>query len=118
MRSVQFYTRANGQVPVQEFLDSLPAKTARKVTWTLELVERLERVPSEYLKKLSDTDDIWEVRVQTSGLAIRLLGFFDTGKFVILTNGFSKKSEKTPVQEITLAEERKNDYFRRKELHP
>ncbi|MEI6651455.1 MAG: type II toxin-antitoxin system RelE/ParE family toxin [Chlorobiaceae bacterium] len=49
-----------------------------------------------------------------SNNAFRLLGFLDKGRFVILTNGFSKKSQKTPHQEIALAEQRKKEYQERK----
>lgn len=115
MRNVQFYQTTSGAEPIRLFFDTLPAKVVQKVLWTLELVEKLERVPSEYMKKLSGTDDIWEVRINTGGLAVRLLGFFDGGSFVILTNGFSKKSDKIPQDEIGLAEKRKQEYFQRKE---
>jgi phage-related protein len=37
------------------------------------------------------------------------------GKFVILCHAFAKKSQEVPLKEINLAEERKRDYFRRKE---
>ena len=113
MREVLFYHLESGKCPIQEFLDSLNAKTAKRVTWVLSLIEELERVPSQYFKKLEGTE-IWEVRVQSGGTAIRLLGFWDTGKFVILCNGFAKKSQKTPANEIRTAEQRKADYFRRK----
>ncbi len=68
----------------------------------------------EYFKKLQNTDGIWEVRVQFGNNAFRLLGFIDNGKFVIMTNGFSKKTRKTPQQEIALAEQRKKEYQERK----
>jgi phage-related protein len=42
-----------------------------------------------------------------------LLGFFQEGNFVILTNGFVKKSQNTPPGEIELAEKRKKDFIRR-----
>ena len=61
-----------------------------------------------------NTDDIWEVRVISSSNIFRLLGFFDEDNLVILTNGFIKKTQKTPKKEIKLAEERKNDYLKRK----
>jgi phage-related protein len=32
---------------------------------------------------------------------------------IVLTNGFTKKSQKTPAKEIKLAEKRKKDYFKR-----
>jgi len=74
----------------------------------------LERVPSEYFKKLRDTDDIWEARVRYAGSVYRLLGFFEQDNLIILVSGFSKKSQKTPKQEIALAERRKREYFDRK----
>ena len=63
-----------------------------------------------------NTDDIWEVRIQTGVDAIRLLGFLDRNTFVVLTNGFFKKQQKTPSQEIRLAERRKHEYLLRKEM--
>jgi len=43
-----------------------------------------------------------------------LLGFFDNTKLIILTNGFAKKSQKVLKSQIVLAEQRKQDYYRRK----
>jgi len=63
---------------------------------------------------LANTDDIWEVRVISSSNIFRLLGFFDEENLVILTNGFVKKTRKTPAREIKLAEKRKNNYLKRR----
>ena len=113
VRRVVFYRDESGDSPVERFLDSLNAKDARKVTWVLKLIEDVEIVPVIYFKKLSSTKDIWEVRVQSSGNAYRLLCFLHRGSMVVLTNGFSKKSQKTPSNEIKLAEKRKNIWMRR-----
>jgi len=114
MRTVNFYRTASGHCPVEEFLDSLSGKQAQKVVWVLRLLEELELVPAQYLKKLVNTADIWEVRIQFGSNTFRLLGFFDGSTLLILTNGFAKKSQKTPRQEIELATRRKNDYLVRK----
>jgi len=114
MRTVNFYRTESGKSPVGDFLDSLSGKQAQKVIWVLRLVEELDVVPRQYLKKLVNTDDIWEVRVQFGGNIFRLLGFFDGATLMILTNGFAKKSQKTPRQEIELATRRKNEYLSRK----
>lgn len=114
MRTVNFYRSESGNSPVEDFLDSLSGKQAQKMVWVLRLIEELEVVPSQYLKKLVNTDDIWEVRVQFGGNIFRLLGFFDGTTLLILTNGFAKKSQKTPRQEIEVATQRKNDYLLRK----
>ena len=114
MREIKFYTTQSGKSPVVEFLDSLNSKQAKKVTWVLNLIESTPRVPKDYFKKLTGTSGIWEVRIQSGSNIFRLLGFLDNGKFVVLTNGFIKKSQKTPRNEIEIAEQRKTDYLHRK----
>ena len=114
MRDVNFYRTASGKCPVEDFLDALPNKQAQKVTWVLRLIEDLDIVPRQYLKKLVNTQDIWEVRVQSGRNTFRLLGFFDGPQFLILTNGFATKRQKTPKQEINLATRRKQDYLSRR----
>lgn len=74
----------------------------------------MDKVPKQYLKKLVNTNHIWEVRGRIGKDAIRLLGFIDEGVFVVLTNGFMKKSQKTPKVEIELAQKRRKDYMERK----
>ncbi len=113
MRTVNFYRLPNGNSPVEEFLDSLIGKQAQKVLWVLQLIEELEVIPRQYFKKLVDGEGIWEVRIQFGNDIFRLLGFFDSGTFLILTNGFAKKTPKTPRQEIALAVRRKEDYLLR-----
>lgn len=58
---------------------------------------------------------IREVCSSHGGNAVRLLGFMHEGNLVVLTNGFSRKSQKTPAQEIALAEQRKKAYEKRQE---
>ena len=114
MREIRFYRTADGRCPVEEFLDSLGPKQAQKVLWVLRVVGELPRVPDQYLKKLVGTDGLWEVRADFGGDAFRLLGFFDEGLLVILTNGFAKKTRKTPSREIGLAIARRADHLERK----
>ena len=99
---------------MEEFLDSLNAKQVQKVLWVLRAVQELPRVPQQYFKKLEARDDLWEVRAEFSGDAFRLLGFWDAGRLIILTNGFAKKTQKTPERELAMAEQRKRDYLSRK----
>ena len=97
-----------------EFLDSLAGKQAQKVLWVLQLIEELEVIPRQYFKKLADSEGIWEVRIQSGNDVFRLLGFFDGGTLLILTNGFARKTQKTPSQEIALAVRRKEEYLARR----
>jgi len=113
MKKIKFYRTQSGKSPVEEFLDTLKPKHAKKVTWTLRLIEDMDQVPVQYFKKLKNTDDIWEVRARIGSHSFRLLGFITGNEFVVLTNGFKKKSQKTPKQEIELAEQQKADYLAR-----
>lgn len=115
MREVDFYRTASGHCPVEKFLDSLTARQGTKVTWTLRLIEELEFVPKQYFKKLVSTDDIWEVRVNVGRDTFRLLSFFDGPQLVVLTHAFAKQTRKIPRSDIRIAEQRKQDYFRRKQ---
>lgn len=114
MREVNFYRTQTGDCPVKEFLDSLSGKQAQKIVWVLGLFEELEIVPGQHFKKLVNTDSIWEVRVNLGNNTFRLLGFL-SGEQLILTNGFAKKTQKTPSSEIALAAQRKQDYFNQDE---
>ncbi len=111
VREVRFYRTPSGHCPVEKFLDSLSGKAAQKVVWALRLVEEVDMVPGQYLKKLRDTDELWEVRAQYGGSAFRLLGFFDGPRILILTNGVAKKTDKIPRREIELAENRRRDHL-------
>lgn len=113
MRTVNFYKDASGHMPVEEFLDGLSAEQAKKMVWVLQLIEKLPTLPSQYFKKLTNTDDIWEVRAISSGNIFRILGFFNGSTNFIATNGFQKKTQKTPQKEIKRAEKSKLDYEKR-----
>ncbi len=113
MKKIIFYRTEKGNSPVEEFLESLTDKQAQKVAWTLRVIRDLDLVPQEYFKKLKPTQ-IWEVRVQVGNNIFRILGFIDGKELIVLTNGFQKKTQKTPKKEIELAEKRMKDYLRRK----
>ena len=113
-REIIFYCFESGKCPVEEFLDSLTEKQFEKVAFVFDLIEELDIIPREYLKKLEGTQDLWEVRVQSGRDIFRFLGFLDEGTFVILAHAFAKKTQKIPKREIDLIERRKRDYFVRK----
>ncbi len=113
VKRIVFYKTGSGKCPVQEHLDTLSDKQVTKIAWVLKLVRETDPVPTNYFKKLVNTNDIWEVRVDVGRDTFRLLGFLKGRDWVILTNSFQKKKQKTPSQEIKLAERRKKDYISR-----
>ena len=80
----------------------------------LSLFEDLDVMPRSYFKKLVDTGDIWECRIQFASNAYRIFYFFEGNAVVVLTHGIVKKTEKTPHQEIKRAEAYRRDYLRRR----
>lgn len=90
-------------------LQNLKVKT--KISWTLDVISQLERVPETYLKHLENTDGLYEVRVQSGNDIFRIFCFFDKGNLVVLANGFVKKTQKTPKREIEKAIKIKEEYF-------
>ena len=73
-------------------------------------IEEVERVPETYLKHFENTDGLYEIRVQLASDIFRIFCFFDQGQLVVLANGFQKKTQKIPKQEIDKALKIKKEY--------
>lgn len=97
--------------PAKDFLDDLDEKSREKVLFNI--WKSKETNDPKLFKKL--TEEIWEFRTIYKGRQIRLLAFWDktikTGRLVIATHGFQKKSQKTPKKEIERALQLRNQYF-------
>ena len=92
---ILFYDLPDGSEPVKEFLDSLDVKMRAKMLWTIQLLEvNGIELREPYSKALED--GIFELRAKVGSDISRVLYFFVVGHKVILTNGFIKKSTKTP----------------------
>ena len=94
-----------------DFLKNQPLKVQNKVFKVIEAIETLERVPSNYLKMLSGTDALYEARIQLGSNIWRVFCFFDDDRLVVLLNGFAKKTQKTPQNEIEKALKLMQKYF-------
>ena len=69
------------------------------------------RLREPYSKPLDD--GIFELRAKIGSDISRVMYFFYFGGRIILTNGFVKKTQKTPKVEMELAKKYKADYERR-----
>ncbi len=72
----------------------------------------LRELYSKYLE-----DGIFEIRVKVGNNISRVLYFFYFEKRIVITNGFIKKTQKTPKQEIKLAKTYRNHFLERMEHH-
>ena len=109
---VIFYEKENGDCPVEEFITSLDAKMRAKMIGLLELLEEKGNQLREPYSKPID-DGIFEIRCKVGNNITRVLYFFYFEGKIILTNGFVKKTQKTPPEEIKLAKECRADYEER-----
>ena len=105
IRTVIFYKEY-----FKEFFAEQREKVQDKITWTLDLIEEMERVPETYLKHIEETDVLYEVRIKQGSDIFRIFSFFDKGKLIVLANGFQKKTQKTPKKEIEKALKIKKEY--------
>lgn len=94
----------------QKFFEKQRDKVKDKITWTFTLIEELPIVPEKYLKHVENTKGLFEIRVQQGSNLFRIFCFFDQGQLVVLANGFKKKTQKTPKQEIEAALKIKEEY--------
>ena len=109
-----FYDKPDGTEPVKEFLDSLDVKMRAKMIRTIVMLQKNGyELREPYSKMLND--GILELRAKVGSDISRVLYFFIVGKKVVLTNGFIKKTQKTPKREIKKAEKLMNDYIERGE---
>ncbi len=79
--------------------------------FVFKILRTVERVPKKFLEHMSGTDGLFEVRVEVGSDIFRIFCCFDQENLVILFNGFQKKTQKTPKQEIDKAEKLKREYF-------
>ena len=107
---VKFFTENNGDKPLATFIKSLDVKLRAKVIVNLQLLEEYGNNAREPLSKHLK-DGIYELRTKNGNVIVRILYFFDRQRIIIATNGFIKKTRKTPRSEIELAIKRRNIYF-------
>ena len=106
------YERENGSIPFMEFLDCLSPKMKAKILRDLDLLEDKGNTLREpYSKHLED--GIFELRTKLASDITRSLYFFYDGSRIVITHGFVKKQEKTPLAEILRAKEYRADWLRR-----
>ena len=89
-------------------------KAQKKILWTLEIVETLDRIPEIYFKHLENTDGLYEIRAQVGNNIYRIFCFFDSNNLVVVGHGFQKKTQKTPKKEIEKAIKIMEEYYNEK----
>lgn len=111
---VEYFKKADGSQPAEAFMLGQETKMQAKLFRGLELLEsRGNELREPYSSHL--VDEFYELRAMQSNDICRIRYFFVIGRKIILTHGFTKKTQKTPLSEIKLAKKYQNEYFGRKE---
>jgi len=95
----------------QEFYFDADDKLKEKIGYVFRLIQTVDKVPEKFLKHLEGKNGLYEIRIEVGNNIYRIFCCFDKGNLIVLFNAFQKKSQKTPTQEIALAEKLKTEYF-------
>jgi phage-related protein len=113
VREIIFYETDFGGKPVEGFMSELEPAARAKVVRTLEMLRMMPVVPGKFWLKMSGSQNLWEIRAEYAGNIFRILATTAKGNRVILLHGFQKKSQKTPRQDMKIAQQRQKRYFER-----
>ncbi len=106
---VVFYHREDGFCPVSAFIESLDVKMRAKVYRNIKILKQFGPNLKEPLSKYL-SNGLFELRTTYSSNTTRIMYYFQFSNLIVLTNGFVKKTQKTPKKEIDLALKYKKDY--------
>lgn len=110
MWNIEYYEFASGKRPVEEFIDSLDAKSQARIARTLDLLEEFGiNLGMPYARHLER--QLWELRVRHGRNRHRIIYFLHTGQTFILLHGFTKKTGPVPRGDMEIAEKRRGDYL-------
>ena len=97
-----------------DFYNLQRPRVRNKILKTIKLIEDLRIVPDKFLKHITGTIGLYEIRVKVGSDIFRVFCFFDSDNLIILINGFQKKTQKTPDSEIRKALQLKSEYEKEK----
>lgn len=89
-------------------------KVQEKIEYVFKIIRTVQNVPRKFLDHMTGTDGLYEIRIELESNIYRIFCCFDKGNLVVLFNGFQKKTQKTPKQEIEMALKLKDEYFNSK----
>jgi phage-related protein len=95
-----------------DFFKNLKPEVKKKFNWTLQLIAVIEHVSEKHFKHIKNSPGLFEIRVEIGSNIYRVFSFFEEGNLIIQVNGFQKKTQKTPKEEIQLAEKLKKTILR------
>ena len=99
----------------KEFKKTLTRTTLIKMYQIFLYIMTLEKIPEQYFKAITSVKGLFEIRIEEGGNIYRIFCCMDKGNIVVLFNGFQKKTQKTPANEIEKAARLMEEYLKEKE---
>ncbi len=90
-------------------MDTLNVAEKKKIHYILDLLATEDKISTKFVKHIRD--GVYEIRAMCDGNIYRIFFIFDDGKIIVLFNGFQKKTQKTPENEIQKALRIKAEYY-------
>ena len=100
---IEFFSTPDGSCPVLDFLSSLTKEERAKIRNHLRLLKEFGiQLGMPQARPLKGHKPLWELRPMPN----RLIYVAVSGRRFVIVHGFKKKSQKTPLKEIKIAEKR------------
>lgn len=90
-------------------MSELGEQERKKINHGLLLLREFDRVPVKFVKYVRE--GLYELRAEAHSGIYRVFFIFDEGNIIVLFNGFQKKTQKTPENEIQKALKIKEAYY-------
>ena len=95
----------------KDFKRTLPRDVLQKIYQVFVLIMTEEEIPAKFFRSIESVAGLYEIRVEVHSNIYRIFCCFDEGQLVILFNGFQKKTQKTPTEQIAMAKRIMSEYF-------
>ena len=102
----RFFETDKGNTPVREWLLSLDPTDCKAIGDDIRTAEFGWPIGMPLCRPLKGYKGLWEIRTNLSNGRIARVFFCAHGGAMVLLHGFIKKSKKTPVQDLNLADKR------------
>ncbi|WP_326527601.1 type II toxin-antitoxin system RelE/ParE family toxin [Dokdonella sp.] len=96
-----------------EFFEKQEEKVKEKIDFGLYLLQYVKQIPSKHIGSTQEKN-LFYLRIKQGSNIFRIFFCYDSGKVVVIMNGFAKKSQKIPANEIGQAIKIKKEYFNEK----
>jgi phage-related protein len=110
MFDIRFFTTLSGREPVRDFIHGEDRQARDKI---FEVISYLRlygfHLPTQYLRRMSGTKQLWELRIKYHKQYRIFLAKIDE-QTIVLLHAIIKKTQKTPERDIETAEERLKHY--------